>query len=98
MTKEKKILVFYIGVAGIRSEDIEDFVNRVSSRISPSTFEGEILMIPTQSVDTKVECINPVYVTDKELIEKHNSMMKKLQEELQYQLEEIKKENNEHKN
>lgn len=97
MTDNKKILVFYIGVAGIRSEDVRDFVHKVSSRISPTTFDGEIIMIPTQSTDTRVECINPVYVTEKKLIEEHTEMMKKLQEELQHQLEQLKNEDNEEK-
>ena len=95
MTKIRKILVFYIGVAGIRGEDMEDFVRKISSRISPSTFEGEIIMIPTQSTETRIECIDPVYVTEEKLIQEHTEMMKKLQEELQYQLDDIKKEKNE---
>lgn len=88
--KETKILVIYVGVAGIRSEDIESFVQHVSKRISPSTFEGEIIIIPTQTYDTKIDCINPRYVTEEKLIEEHTNMMKKLNEELKYQLEELK--------
>jgi len=95
MTDEKKILVFYIGVAGIRSEDLQDFVQRVSQRITPSTFEGEILMIPTQSTDTRVECVNPVYITDKELIKKHTDLMQELQVELRHQVAELKENSNE---
>lgn len=92
MDNENKILVIYVGVAGIRSEDIEDFVRKVSQRISPSTLKGEIIVIPIQSPDTKIECINPKYITDAELIQEHTEMMKKLQEELQNQLEQLKQE------
>ncbi len=92
---EKKILVIYVGVAGIRSEDIEQFVFKVTSRISPETFQGEIIVIPTQSSDTKVECIDPKYITDEELIRQHTESMKKLQEELHYQMELIKQNKNE---
>lgn len=95
MTDEKKILVFYIGVAGIRSEDLQDFVQRVSQRITPSTFDGEIIMIPTQSSDTRVECVNPVYITDKELIKKHTDLMQELQVELRHQVTQLKENNNE---
>lgn len=94
MDNEKKILVFYIGVSGIRSVDIEDFVKRVSQRITPSVFEGEIIVIPTQSNDTRVECVNPIYITDKELIKKHTDLMKELQVELQHQVEQLKDKNN----
>jgi hypothetical protein len=91
---EKIILVVYVGVAGIRSEDIETFVHQISRKIAPSTIEGEIIIIPSQSYDTRIECINPVYITDTELIKKHTEMMQKLQTELHHQLKQIKKENN----
>jgi hypothetical protein len=95
MVDEKKILVFYIGVAGIRSEDLQDFVYKVSSRITPSTFEGEIIMIPTQGSETRVECVNPVYITDEELIKKHTDLMQELQLELRHQVTQLKENSNE---
>jgi hypothetical protein len=92
---ESKILVFYIGVAGIRSEDISNYIHKVTERIIPTTIEGEIIIIPIQSHETKVECINPKYITDIELINEHTEMMKKLQKELQYQSEQLRNNNNE---
>ena len=91
---ENKILVIYVGVQGIRSEDIELFTNSVTKRIIPDTFQGEIIVLPTQSSDTRIECINPKYITDFDLINEHTDMIKNLKHELQYQLESIKKENN----
>lgn len=91
---EKKLLVFYVGVAGVRSEDITDFIKKITERITPETFQGEIIVIPTQSMETKVECIDPKYVTEKELIDQHTELMKKLHEELYHQLEELKKQKN----
>jgi hypothetical protein len=93
--EEKLIIVLYVGVYGIRSEDIHDFVQKVAAKISPSTFEGELIVIPTQSPDTRLECINPKYITDEELIKQHTEMMKKLQEELQYQAGLLKENKNE---
>jgi len=93
--EEKLIIVLYVGVAGLRSEDIHDFVQKVAAKISPSSFEGELIVIPVQSPDTRLECINPKYVTDEKLIEEHTAMMKKLQEELQYQSELLKENKNE---
>lgn len=95
MEKEPKLLVIYIGVAGIRSEDIEEFVKRVTRRITPSTFNSEVIVIPVQSSDTRVECINPVYITEKELIEKHSKLMGELHEELEHQIVLLKNEQQE---
>jgi hypothetical protein len=91
---EKFIIVIYVGVAGLRSEDIEGFIEKLSKRIIPTSIEGEYIMIPTQSQDTKIECINPKYITDAELIAEHTDKMKKLQEQLQHQLNQLKEENN----
>jgi hypothetical protein len=88
-----KILVIYVGVAGVRSEDIPDFTRTVAKKIIPETFQGEVIILPVQSSDTRIECINPQYITDVDLIKEHTEMMKKLQEALQYQLELLKKEN-----
>ena len=78
MEKEYKILVIYVGVAGIRGEDIPDFVQQISQRITPKTFEGEIILVPTQSPDTRIECINSKYITEDVLIQEHTELMKKL--------------------
>ena len=91
---KNKIIVLYIGVQGIRSEDIETFVEKITERIAPTTIQGEIIIIPTQSPDTRIECIDPIYVTEEKLIQEHTEMMKKLHEELQHQLNYLKKENN----
>lgn len=90
-----KIFVIYIGVQGLRSEDIEDFVKKISTRITPTTFDGEIIVIPTQSPDTRIECINPTYITDVELIKQHTESMKRLNTELNHQSEQLKQKNNE---
>lgn len=42
--EEKLIIVMYIGVVGIRSEDIPEYVQKVTNRIAPS-FEGELIVI-----------------------------------------------------
>lgn len=95
MEEDKKILVIYVGVAGVRSEDIPDFVKKVSQKISPRLFNGEIIIVPTQTNDTKVECINPKYITEEDLIEKNMKLMRNLNEQLQHQTELLKKKKNE---
>ena len=90
MAEETKIFVIYVGVAGVRAEDIPDVIKQVSQKITPETFKGEILIIPQQSFDTRIECINPRYVTDAELIKENNKMMGELKLQLQNQLEQLK--------
>lgn len=87
---ENKILVLYVGVTGIRSEDVDTYVHKVSAKILPSTFEGEMIVIPVQFPNTWIECINPQFIPEPELIEQHREMMKKLHEALQQQLELLK--------
>ncbi len=89
---EYKILVFYIGIAEINHEDIQDYIQKVIKKISPDTFKGEIIVIPTHTYDTRVECINPKYITDDKLIQQHENLMKELNHNLYNQLKEIKNE------
>ena len=95
MQKNKEILVLYIGVANIRSEDIKTYVNKVTEHIAPPDFDGTIITIPIQSTDCKIECINPKYITNKKLVEKHNELMNILNENLNIQINQIKFKNDE---
>lgn len=92
---EAKIFVLYVGVQGMRSEDIEEFVYKLSTKIAPTSVEGEIIVIPTQSPNTTLECINPKYITDADLIKEHTEMLRKLKEHVQHQMDQIKEEDNE---
>ena len=87
---KEKIFVIYVGVAGIRSEDINNYVRNVTAKITPSTFKGEIIVVPTQSPNTVIACINPEYITDDDLIKKHTDLMKELNEHLENQLKQLK--------
>lgn len=91
---ENMILVLYVGVSGVRIEDIPTYVKKATENITPKTFHGEIIVIPTQSIDIRIECINPEYIVKKSLIEKHTKMINELQKELQNQMRQLKKENN----
>lgn len=91
---ENKILVFYVGVAGINMADVEEYIKKISEKITPNTFNGEIIIIPTLTYDTKVECINPKYITDNELIKEHETLMKELNYKLYEQQKLLKNEEN----
>jgi hypothetical protein len=90
---EAKILVIYIGIGGIRSEDIDTYMKNATIKITPITFKGEIIVLPTQLLvapDIRIDCINPKYITNVDLIREHTEIMQKLQEELHSQLEILK--------
>lgn len=89
-SNEIKLFVIYVGVVGIRSEDIEDYVKRVTKKIIPQSIECEVICIPTQTMNTRIECINPKYITDDKLINEHNELMMNLNKELQHQFEILK--------
>ena len=95
MDENVNIFVIYIGIRGIRSEDVEHYIRKISQNITPSTLKGEIIFVPAHSYETKIECINPKYITEDKLIEEHMDRMNKLQIELQNQLEQLKIKNNE---
>ena len=90
METENKVYVIYLGVAGIGGNDIEDFREKVTSRIAPATVKGEILVIPVNSYETRMECIDPVYITDEDLVKKHTELMKELHDELDHQIKQIR--------
>lgn len=90
MEKDKKIIVIYIGVEGLDMSQIESYIRQVSKKITPSTFEGEIIIIPIHSRDTRIECINPKYVTSEALINEHNKLMNELNEVLHHQITQLK--------
>lgn len=93
--EENKILVIYINVVNLPNEDINNYCHEAAKKIIPDTFHGEIIVIPVLYSDTRIDCINPKYITDKNLMNEHTEMMKTLEKELQNQLKLIKEGNNE---
>jgi hypothetical protein len=85
--QEPKILVYYLSVKMLvdnnHSDEIEQYIYKIANKINTSTFIGEIIFIPEyDSVNSRIECINPKYITDKNLIKEHNNQIKKLNSEL----------------
>lgn len=84
---ENKILVYYIGIGDLDSVDVPEYIDKVAKKITPSTFQGEIIIMPVLGSDSRIECINPKYINDKELIEVHEELMKELNIKLKQQIE-----------
>ena len=88
--QDKLILVYYISIGNVDMDDVEEFMNRVMEKISANSVseDTEILAIPIYG-ETKVECINPKYITDTDLIKKHERTMSELHEKLNNQIDQL---------
>ena len=86
------IIVFYIDVRQIDPNDIYNFINGVAKRTQLNTETKDLLYIPIYG-ESRIECVNPIYITDSELIKKHERLMAELHEHLKNQLNNDKKDN-----
>lgn len=93
---DKLILVYYISVAGIDPTEIEYYFNELKQRIAAQSVseDTEIIFVPDPST-TKIECINPKYITDSDLIKEHERKMAILHEHLDNQIDQIPKKEDE---
>ena len=87
----EKVLVAYISVVGIRSEDFESYMSEVAKRITPEDFKGTIIFIPTNEQNSRIECIDPKYITEQSLILQNEELMKRLNSNLENQIKEYEK-------
>lgn len=91
------ILVYYVGVLDPKTgqvvENTEEMVRVIANKIAITRSDLDVIFIPTLSYETRIECINPKYITEPELIRKHRLLMNELQENLNYQLEKLKEKN-----
>jgi len=87
--KEEKIYVIYIGVLDIKTNkvipEIEEYILNFVENIPSDLFDGKTIYLPAYEYNTRIECINPMYITDQELINKHQEQLKKLDNELNNQ-------------
>ena len=77
---DKLILVYYIDTRNLPYDTISEYISKIMERIKlESPFIGEIIVLPVNS-ETRIECINPKYITENELIITHKLKMDKLHE------------------
>lgn len=87
----RKIFVFYICTLGKTNEQISDDILAIRKNMN-SNLLGEdsvCAIIPTEG-HTRLECINPVYITDKELIEKHTALLQDVYDNIKLNIEKAK--------
>jgi len=75
-----KTYVLYIGVRNIRSSDIDIYVEKITNKLFPIAVpeNSTVLVLPTDTTENRIECIDPLYITDENLIFKHNTLLAEL--------------------
>ena len=84
MDKDKIFIVAYIDVRRINESDIVPYIEATASAIK---FDDSVvrLLIPTRDSETRIECINPVLLTEeqyKDVEEKINALKQEVEEKL----------------
>ena len=82
MDKDKIFLVVYLNVGTVADSEIEDSVKRLADTLN---FDDsvQLFIIPCRGSDTRIECINPVLLDEKQYksVEKKIKGLKKTVEE-----------------
>jgi hypothetical protein len=84
LDKEKLFIVIYLDVRGIHDSDIVPYIESVASAIQYDESIAK-LIIPTRDSETRVECINPVLLTEdqyKDVEDKINTLKQAVEEKL----------------
>jgi len=90
--ENKPIYVAYVAIGAIEDqEDIQTIMASAYESMNPifKEMEGEVIFIPVRGTDSRLECINPKYITEDELIRKHRLLIDELHEHLDGHLKEL---------
>ena len=68
----KLILAFYIDRRGVDQVDLAEFVNDVKSRFSSLNDSSVAMFFIPIDGDSRIECVNPVLVTEQDAIDNFN--------------------------
>lgn len=84
LDKDKIILVFYINIDGIDNIYCTEYLNNARKSLTNGNDESIMsYIVPIKGENSKIECINPKVIDDKEyehIIEKLNKAQDKLNE------------------
>jgi hypothetical protein len=68
---DRLILVLYVDVRNVPLDSIESHVGEISGTLFPKSvfekLEATVFVMTTRETETRIECINPNYVIDKDL-------------------------------
>ena len=80
MEKEKLILVCYLNCKGLTSQEFHEQARELRKVLNKNEYENYIIGI--QEGETRLECINPVIITDEEQKQQLRDKLNKLNEEI----------------
>ena len=84
LDKNKLFIVIYVDVRGIHDSDVVSYIKEIASSIQYDESIAK-LIIPTRESETRVECINPVLLTEdqyKDVEDKINTLKQAVEEKL----------------
>ena len=84
LDKDKLFIVVYVGVHGFGDQTVSEILGNVARCVK---YDDSVntLIIPTRDSETRVECINPVLLTEeqyKDVEEKINTLKQEVEEKL----------------
>ena len=84
MDKDKLFLVCYLNIESIRAEDVSEYLYTFAKAF---TYDESVerIIIPTREGESRVECINPVLLTDEQYKEVEEKV-KNLKQEVETSL------------
>lgn len=88
LDKDKLLIVAYINVQGIKDLSVPEILNGVEERLEYDESVNTII-VPTRFSETRIECINPVLLTDEQYQETRDKL-EKLTEQLKELIKFIK--------
>jgi hypothetical protein len=91
MDNEPKIFVYYLNITGLHGDEIQNDAQTVKA-LMDKYLEGlnsVMVIVPTEE-HTRIECINPKYITNEKLIENHEFLLKELHDKIKFNLDQIK--------
>jgi hypothetical protein len=79
--EEEKIFVLYFGCLGLSDDDMYDAVEKLQTLFNQKF--GIVYIIPDfLSQKTELKCINPCYITEKELVSESKKNLKELNKKI----------------
>ena len=84
--ENSKILVYYLSVKNFTIEEIDIVINNETQRLNSGNILTKMncicIVIPIFEGESRIECINPNYITSRQLISKHQKLLKNLHKQI----------------
>jgi len=79
--KNKLILVFYINIGGLSISNAASYVQKVQQQFESQNFTDLVqYFIPVRDAETRIECLNPQFITNKKIIDDFQKTLKRVDE------------------